>query len=127
MSEQNYPRNHQHLNWLMRRLTKDLPVPMAGLAELHQQTFADGALNAKTKELIAMGIAMCSHSNDCMAAHVHDAFRAGATRQEIMDAIGVAVLMGGESARLRGCEAFGALEQFEIELAEERAAQQLEE
>ncbi len=48
-----------------------------------------------------------------MSHHVHDALKAGASRQQIAEAIGVAVLMGGQSSLMYGCEALEALEQFE--------------
>ena len=122
MSEQNYPRARRHLNLLMRELAEELPGPFSGFAQLRQQAVAAGALSKKVKELIALGIAISARGDDCIAWHVHDALRAGATRQEVIDAIGVALLMGGGPAAIYGCEALEALEQFEAELAEERAA-----
>lgn len=126
MSEQNYPRNRQHLQWLRQRFTKELPEPMSTFAQLYQQTMSESALSAKLKELIALGIAVCTLNEDGVASHVYAAMRAGATRKEILDALGVAMLMGGEPANITACAAFAALEQFEIEIAEELAAQRLE-
>lgn len=127
MSEQNYPRNHQHLHWLRQRLMKEQPQPLVGFAALYQQTLSTGVLSAQTKELIALGIAVAACNEDCIAGHVHDAMRAGATRQEMVETLSVAVVMGGEPAVLASCAAFAALEQFEIEIAEEQAAARLEE
>ncbi len=59
-----------------------------------------------------------------IAYHVHDALRAGATRQEIVETIGVAMMMGGGPATMYGCHAFEALDQFETERAEEAAQKQ---
>jgi AhpD family alkylhydroperoxidase len=123
MSEQNYPRNHQHVNWLRQRLMKELPEPTSNFAQLYRQTLTQGVLDAKVKELIALGIAVYTLNEDCVASHVHDAMRAGATRHEILETLSVAALMGGEPAVLASCAAFAALEQFAIELAEEQAAQ----
>lgn len=106
MSEQNYPRNYQHLHWLRQRLTHELPQQLPGLTQLYQQTITEGVLSPKTKELIAVGIAVFTRNEDCVAAHVHDALRAGLSRQEIIETIGVSVLMGGESVALAGCVAF---------------------
>jgi AhpD family alkylhydroperoxidase len=114
MMEQNYPAYYDRLRELIRTLRHDLPGPMAGFAQLHQQAVADGALSKKVKELIALGIAIAVRCDGCMAHHVHDALRAGATRQEITETIGVAVLMGGGPAVMYGAEALEALAQFGI-------------
>lgn len=49
-----------------------------------------------------------------IAYHVHDALRADATRREVLETIGVAILMGGGPVTVYGAEAFEALDQFEI-------------
>ncbi len=74
---------------------------------------ADGALSTKFKELITLAISIAAHCEGCIAVHVRAALRAGATRQEIVEAIGVAIYMGGGPAMVYGCEAFEALGQFE--------------
>jgi AhpD family alkylhydroperoxidase len=112
--EQNYPAYYDHLRERIRTLHHDLPGPMAGFAQLHQQVVADGALSKKVKELIALGIAIAVRCDGCMAYHVRDALRAGATRQEVTETIGVAVLMGGGPAMMYGAEALEALAQFGI-------------
>lgn len=126
MSEQSHPRARQHLGMLLHRLTKELPGPLAGFSQLHKDAMSDGALSNQLKELIALGIAICMNCDGCIAWHVHDALRAGATRQEVLETIGVALMMGGGPAAIYGCDALEALEQFETELAEERAAQVVE-
>ena len=124
MSETNYPKYRQHLNLLMKRMSKELAGPVSGFAQLHRGSMAEGAVSKKVKELIALGIAIAARCDACIAYHVHDALRAGATRQEIIETIGVAMMMGGGMATMYGCEAFEALEQFETELAEERASRE---
>jgi hypothetical protein len=61
MSEQDFPKYHQRLNLLMKRLSKELAGPVSGfaqlLAQLRREPLADGALSRKSKELIALGIA----------------------------------------------------------------------
>jgi AhpD family alkylhydroperoxidase len=109
----NYPQRHQELQALFGKLGKELPGPISGFARLHRDAAAQGALPAKMKELMALAIAVAIHCDDCIAYHVHDALRAGATRQEILEAIGVAIMMGGGPASMSGCSAYEALEQFE--------------
>ena len=97
------------------RLGRELSGPMGGFANLHKAATAKGALDAKTKELIALGIAVAVRCESCIAFHVHDALAAGASRAEVLDTLGVAVMMGGGPAAMYACDAFSALEQFESE------------
>ena len=69
-------------------------------------------MSSKTKELISLGIAITVRCEGCISYHVHDALKAGATAEEIVETIGVAILMGGGPAMVYGCEALEALEQF---------------
>ncbi|MBM9531370.1 carboxymuconolactone decarboxylase family protein [Desulfoprunum benzoelyticum] len=86
---------------------------MTAFAQLSAAATTAGALDARTKQLIALGIGITVRCDGCIAYHVHDALRAGASREEILETIGVAVLMGGGPAVIYGCEALEALEQFE--------------
>lgn len=63
--------------------------------------------------LIALAIGISVHCDGCIAYHVHDALAAGATRAEVMETIGVAVMMGGGPSVVYGCEAMEAVEQFD--------------
>lgn len=110
---EDYPRYHEHLQALTVRLAKELRGPMSAFAQLNGAATAAGVLSTKTKQLIALGIAITVRCDGCIAYHVHDALRAGATKQEILETIGVAILMGGGPAVVYGCEALEALEQFE--------------
>ena len=111
----NYPEYYEHLKQLMGELGGEIPGPMGGFGRLHQSAVSDGVLSAKVKELIALGIAITVRCDGCIAFHVHDALEAGAAHQEIMETIGVAVLMGGGPSVVYGSEALEALAQFEVE------------
>tara|TARA_R110002051_G_scaffold104456_3_gene177126 strand:+ start:650 stop:865 length:216 start_codon:yes stop_codon:yes gene_type:complete len=67
---------------------------------------ADGVLTSKTKELISLGIAITVRCDGCIAFHVHDALKSKATSEEILETIGMAVMMGGGPVLMYGCEAF---------------------
>jgi AhpD family alkylhydroperoxidase len=56
---------------------------------------ADGGLSLKHKELVALAIGVASRCESCIYAHVEKCLKAGATSREVMDAAGVAVMMGG--------------------------------
>ena len=111
--EKKYPDYYQHLQSLMLKLGNELPGPLSGFGQLHRHAVAEGTLSTKIKELIALGIGIAARCDGCIAYHVHDALKAGATRKEIVETIGVAVLMGGGPATVYGAEAFEALNQFE--------------
>lgn len=111
--KKDYPQLYQHLQGLVANLGGDMPETMSGFAALHKSAVADGKLSARTKELVALGIAIAVRCDGCIAYHVHDALEAGATRDEITETVGVAVLMGGGPALMYGAEAYEALDQFE--------------
>lgn len=108
-----YPQRHAELQLLLAKLGKDLPGPISRFARLHRDSVAPGTLTSKTKELIALAIAIAIRCEDCIAYHVHDALHAGATHQEMIETIGVAVMMGGGPASMYACRAYEALQQFE--------------
>lgn len=91
-----------------------LPFRMLqGFGALHKASLADGALDSKTKELIALGIAITVRCDGCISFHVHDALTAGASKEEITETVSVAILMGvGPSVVYGGIEAMQATEQL---------------
>ncbi len=108
-----YPEYLDHIKDLMGSLTKTIPGPMSGFGQLHKEALKEGALSAKVKELIALAIGITVRCDGCISFHVHDALKAGATREEIAETIGVAILMGGGPSMVYGSEALEALDQFE--------------
>lgn len=117
MSEPSYAGRHARLRDLMDDLAREIPGPMSGFARLHASSVTDGALQPRVKELMALAISIALHCEGCIAFHVHDAFAAGASREEIAETIGVALLMRGGPAAVYGSEALDALAQFEAERA----------
>lgn len=109
----NYPDTYRHYAEQMQELGKRLGTPMAAFSQLHQAAVAEGALSSKMKELISLAIGITVRCNGCIAFHVHDALTAGASAPEILETIGVAVLMGGGPSVMYGIAAMEALDQFE--------------
>ena len=107
-----YPARYQKLRQAMGQLGQEIPDTMGAFGALHKSSIQNGALTAKTKELIALGISIKVRCEGCIAFHVHDALQAEATKEEILETIGVAVLMGGGSSVMYGCDALEALQQF---------------
>ncbi len=88
------------------------PEVAAGFSALHRGSMAEGDLSTKTKELIALAIGVSSRCADCIGFHVQAAAKAGATKAEIAEAVGVAVMMGGGPAYMYGVKALSAYDQL---------------
>jgi AhpD family alkylhydroperoxidase len=97
---------------LARELRHEIPDVLKGFVELHNAAMAEGALDAKTKELIALAIAITERCDGCIAAHARGAVRRGATRQEVAETIGVTILMNGGPATVYGPRALAAYDDF---------------
>ena len=80
-----YPKKYEHKRDLMDQLRKEIPGTMVGFDRIHKAAVAEGTLSTKTKELIALGIAIAVLCDGCIAFHVHDALQAGASREEIIE------------------------------------------
>ena len=93
-------------------LSKENPGIAQGFGTLHKTCATDGALSPKTKELIALGIAIAIRCEGCIACHVMDAVKAGATQEDIVETIGVAILMGGGPSVVYGEKAYEAMQEF---------------
>ncbi|HWJ08940.1 MAG TPA: carboxymuconolactone decarboxylase family protein [Nocardioides sp.] len=100
------------LSPLHRGLRRAIPDVYSGFGALSQAAFADGALDRRTKELIAMAIGVVEGCDGCIASHAQAAVRAGATRQEAAEAIGVTFLMHGGPATIHGARAYDAFSSF---------------
>jgi len=70
----------------------------AAFLKMESAAYADGALPKKTKELIAVGIAIVLDCESCLQWHIEQAARAGATAGETLEAIEVGIEMGGGPA-----------------------------
>lgn len=95
-----------------RALRKHIPSVYEGFVAMGQAAFADGELDRKTKELIAVAIGVVEGCDGCIASHSQAAVRAGATAQEGAEAIGVAILMHGGPATIHGARAFEVFNEF---------------
>ncbi len=88
------------------------PEVSKAFSALGQAATKAGAIDAKTKELIALGIAISARCDGCIGFHTEAAIRHGASREEVLETIGVAIYMGGGPSYVYGgqtLEAFDAL------------------
>ncbi|MEY4174020.1 MAG: hypothetical protein RI900_1185 [Actinomycetota bacterium] len=97
---------------LARELRHEIPSVLKGFAELHQAAMADGALDRKAKELIALAISISHRCDGCIASHARAAAKAGASRAEVAETIGVAILMNGGPGTVYGPRALDAYDEF---------------
>lgn len=88
------------------------PDSMSGFAAMGKAAYADGALTGKQKELIALSIAITVRCDGCVGAHAKACLAKGATRAEVVEAITVAMHMGGGPSMVYGAEALRAFDQL---------------
>ncbi len=93
----------------MRKLTPDA---MQGFYALSKAATADGALDTKTKEFIALAIGVIRQCDGCIGFHVKALKELGATRQEVAEVAAMSVYMGGGPALMYAADALRAWDQF---------------
>lgn len=89
------------------------PKADAAFRALNDAVFAEGALPGKTKQLIAVAAAHVTQCPYCIRGHTRAALKAGATREEIMEAIWVAAEMRAGAAYAHSALALDAMDRFE--------------
>ena len=108
--------DHQHIQDELRGPARELraaiPEVYAGQAALHRAAMAEGELDTKTKELIALAIAITRECDGCIAAHAKGAARRGASRREVAETAGVAIMMNGGPGTVWGPRALEAFDQL---------------
>jgi AhpD family alkylhydroperoxidase len=82
----------------MSNAKSSAPDAAKGFHALFQSVMKDGALSVRDKELVALGIGLGLRCDPCVYAHVQKARQAGATREQIIETAGVAVMMQGGPA-----------------------------
>jgi AhpD family alkylhydroperoxidase len=100
------------LNPQHRDLRQMIPEVYRGFGEMSNAALTSGALDKRYKELIAMAIGVVAGCDGCIASHARGAARAGASKQEAAEAIGVSILMHGGPATIYGARAYNAFCEF---------------
>lgn len=95
-----------------RALRRAIPQVYEGYRHMHEAAYAPGALDRKTKELIALAIAVTRECDGCIASHARGAARSGATSDEVAEALGVTIAMNGGPGTVYGPRAFAAFREF---------------
>ncbi|MBL8547846.1 MAG: carboxymuconolactone decarboxylase family protein [Hyphomonadaceae bacterium] len=94
-------------------LRKLAPETVSAFGNLSKAAQSAGALDKKTKELLALAISVAIRCEGCIAYHARGARRTGATRQEVAETLGVAIQMGGGPSMNYAADALRAFDQFE--------------
>jgi AhpD family alkylhydroperoxidase len=111
------------LGLMLRDLRGGAPDVMKVFGALAQTALAPQALDTKTKELIALAIGVATRCDDCIAFHAKAAVDLGATREEIVETLGMAIYMGAGPSAMYASHAFNAYTQFaEAKAAKDKAA-----
>ncbi len=95
-----------------RALRREVPEAWAGFTQLHDGALKDGALSARTKELMALLAAVVKRCDGCIAHHAKAAAHLGATSEEVAETLAVALLMDGGTATVYAPRAFEAFNEF---------------
>jgi len=88
------------------------PEVMKAFSELGRAATANGTLDAKTKELIALALSVASRCDPCIGFHAKTLVQLGASRQEIDEVLGVTTYMGGGPSLMYAAHAIEAFEEF---------------
>jgi AhpD family alkylhydroperoxidase len=112
VSTTSYPELTDAISKQIGQLRKGIPDTMKGFSAMAQGATAESALDEKTKELIAMGIAIALRCDGCIGFHTKSLVRLGTTRQEFEEMLGVAIYMGGGPSLMYAAQAVDAWEQF---------------
>ena len=94
----------------IKKMKAQAPDTVGAFANLFNKTMGEGALTVKQKELIALAVALAVQCKPCIALHVKKSIDAGATKEQMIEACGVSVLMAGGPAYTNMPEVINAIE-----------------
>jgi AhpD family alkylhydroperoxidase len=113
MSTFDHPELIKNIGECLAPFRKSQTEAMQGFAKLAQAATSDGALSAKTKELIALAVGVTQHCSGCIGFHVKALKKLEASREEMEEMLAVCVYMGGGPALMYAAEALKAWDSFE--------------
>ncbi len=95
--------------------SKEVPQTVKGFGQMGQAAKTDGVLSEKTKEFIALGIAVSTKCDSCIGFHVRSLVRLKTTREELCEALAMATYMGGGPSYAYSAKALAAYDVFSAE------------
>ena len=119
----NWPQIAADMSAIIKPMRSGAPAEMKAFGALIQAAAAPKALDTKTKELIALGIAVAVRCDPCVAFHAEGSRKHGASREEIMEAVGMAIAMGAGPSVMYAAQAVEAYDQWVAKAAVPAAEQ----
>lgn len=107
-----WPQMATDLSGALKELRTGAPEVMKAFSSMAQAALAHKALDPKTKELIALAIAVATRCDGCVAFHAQAAQRLGASKEEVMETMGMAIYMGAGPSVMYAAQAVEAYDQF---------------
>ena len=108
---QNFSDLTRHVSSNLASLRTSTPGVMKAFSELGRAAIAPGALDSKTKELIALALGVAARCDACIGFHTQALVKLGATRQEVDEALGVTTYMGGGPSLMYAANAVAAFDE----------------
>lgn len=118
----NWPETAAALSAQLRDLRAKTPEVMKAFAASAQTALKAAALDTKTKELIALAIAVAVRCDDCIAFHAKAAVEQGASEAEVLETLGMAIYMGAGPSVMYASHAYQAYAQFTEQQAQKVAS-----
>ncbi|HVC52615.1 MAG TPA: carboxymuconolactone decarboxylase family protein [Stellaceae bacterium] len=109
---ENWPELAAGMTPALKELRAGVPEVMKGFSAIARAALDGAALDAKTKELIALAIGVAVRCDACIAFHAESALKRGASRAEIMEAMGMTIYMGAGPSVMYAAQAIEAYDQF---------------
>ncbi|AEV35121.1 Carboxymuconolactone decarboxylase [Pseudovibrio sp. FO-BEG1] len=110
MAVENWQEFLKQTDGRLAELRPGIPGVMKGFGEIAKSAIGTGALEPKQKELIAISIGVAARCDACLGYHAKACIKYGVTREELMEALGVAVYMGGGPSLMYAAEALSAFD-----------------
>lgn len=112
MPTHDWPDVANALSAALKPLRAGAEEPMKAFSALARTSTQAGALDTRTKELIALAIAVATRCDGCIAFHAEAAHRHGASRDEVLETMAMAVYMGAGPSVMYAAQALEAFDQF---------------
>lgn len=112
MSETSYKQLTQGISSNLAQLRQTQPDVMKGFGDLDKAAMTGGAIDAKTKELMALAIGVATHCEGCIGFHSKALAQMGASLEEVHEALSVAIYMGGGPSVMYAANAVAAFNEF---------------
>lgn len=96
----------------LREIRTTKPDIMKAYAELHHANAASTHLDAKTRELIALAVAVSLRCDGCINAHTDAAVKAGASKEEMVEALSVAIMVNAGAAMVYSARTMDAFDTY---------------